>query len=115
MELIRIYGEFDSQELAELAGGRIRRAVRGIRRMTVCPLSGSRQPVGGRIRFTMLPTNLCANPCMTDVLYSEISSRAIPEPMCRQEAELMVLCDESAGSRVTMLLHAAGAMRVRQN
>ena len=102
MELHRIYGEFDTEELAELAAGRIRRAVRGIRRMTICRLSPSRQPVGGRM------TNYA-----TDVLYSEISTRAVPEPKLRQDAELMILCGDAACRRVESLLHAAGAMRVR--
>lgn len=112
-ELHRVYGEYDSVETAELAAGRIRRAVRGIRRMTVCRLSGHHQPVGGRIRFTMLPANLRMTNYATDVLYSEVSSRAIPEPYFRQETELMILCEEASLRRIVSLLHATGAMRVR--
>ena len=112
-ELCRIYAEYDSVELAELAAGRIRRAVRGIRRMTVYRLSKNHQPVGGKVRYTMLPANLRMTNYATDVLYSEISTASIPEPFLRQESELMILCEESARKQIASLLHATGAMRVR--
>ena len=112
-ELCRLYAEYDSVETAELAAGRIRRAVRGIRRMTIYRLSKHHQPVGGRIRFTMLPVNLRMTNYATDVLYSEVSTRAIPEPYFRQETELMILCEEKAVKPIVTLLHATGAMRVR--
>lgn len=113
MELCRIYGEFESEELAELSAGRIRRKVRGIRRMTIYRISHCQQPVTGRIRFTMLPANLRMTNYATDVMYSEISNRAIPEPYLKQEAELMIMCEDSAKKQVVSLLHATGAMRVR--
>ena len=112
-ELRRLYAEYDSVETAELAAGRIRRAVHGIRRMTIYRLSKNHQPVGGRIRFTMLPANLRMTNYATDVLYSEISTRAIPEPYFRQETELMILCEPAAEKRIVTLLHATGALRVR--
>lgn len=112
MELRRIYGEFDTQELAELAAGRIRRAVRGIRRMTVCPVSANRPSMEGRVRYTILPANPRMMNYATDVMLSEIA-QTVPEPVLRKEAELMIVCDEAACPRVNMLLHASGAMRVR--
>ena len=112
-ELKRIYAEYEAVELAELAAGRIYRTVRGIRRITVYRLSGHRQPVGGRIRFTMLPANLRMTNYATDVLYSEMSDTALPEPLLRQDAELMILCEPSAVKQVETLLHATGAQRVR--
>ncbi|MBQ4465774.1 MAG: hypothetical protein II916_07410 [Oscillospiraceae bacterium] len=113
MELHRIYGEFDTEELAELAAGRIRRTVRGIRRMTICRLSHSMKPINGRIRFTMLPANLQMTTFAVDVMNPEATARAIPEPCLRKDAELMIVCDETSVHRVESLLHAAGAMRVR--
>lgn len=112
-ELCRIKAEYDSVETAELAAGRIRRAVRGIRRMTIYRLSGHHQPIAGRVQFTMLPANLRMSNYATDVLYSEISTHAIPEPMLRQETELMILCEQTSVKRIVTLLHATGAMRVR--
>ena len=112
-ELKRIYAEYDSMELAELAAGRIRRAVRGIRRMTVYRLSKHHQPVNGRIRFTMLPANLRMDNYATDVLFSEMAGTAIPEPFLRQDSELMILCEAESGKKIESLLHATGAMRVR--
>lgn len=114
MKLNRIYGEFDSDSLAELAAGRIRRAVRGIRRMTICRLSGAAHPIGGRVRFTMLPANPRMMNYATDVLWSEYVP-SVPEPMLRQECELMIVCDANVRGRVESLLHAAGAMRVRSS
>ncbi len=113
MQLRRIYGEFDTEELAELAAGRIRRSVRGIRRMTVCRLSHAMKPVNGRIRFTMLPANLQMTSFAVDVMSPENTARAIPEPCLKKDAELMIVCDEESLHRVESLLHAAGAMRVR--
>ena len=112
-ELERIYAEYDSVELAELAAGRIYRTVRGIRRMTTCRLSGNRQPTGGRMQFTMLPANLRMTNYATDVLYSEMSDAVLPEPLLRQNAELMILCEPASAKRVMTLLHATGALHVR--
>ena len=114
MELCRVYGEFEAEELAELAAGRIRRKIRGIHRMTVCQLTHSMQPVGGRVRFTMLPANLRMMNYVTDVMYAEIYDRAIPEPYFRRNVELMIVCEDHVQSQVESMLHAAGAMRVRR-
>ena len=113
MELCRIYGEFESEEMAELSAGRIRRNVRGIRRMTIYRISHSQHPAAGRVRYTMLPANLRMTNYATDVMYSEVSTNTIPEPCLRQEAELMIMCESSVRKRVVSLLHAMGAMRVR--
>ncbi len=112
MELRRIYSEFESEELAELAAGRIRRAVRGIRRMTVYRVSRSHRPVEGKVRYTILPANPRMMNYATDVMLSDMA-QPVPEPVLRREAELMIVCDETAIGRISALLHAAGAMRVR--
>ena len=112
MELRRIYGEFDSEELAELAGGRIRRAVPGIQRMTIYRLTGTRKPLNGRIRLTMLPMHPNMLALVGDPAYSGYQP-AFPEVEQQRAAELLILCEDRSAARVEALLHAAGAMRVR--
>lgn len=114
MELCRIYGEFESEEMAELAAGRIRRNVRGIRRITSHPLGRSVPAARGRERFTMLPANLRMMNYATDVMYSEISEAAVPEPLRRKTTELLIICDTQAVGRVSAIMQSMGAVRMKQ-
>ncbi|MBR3630702.1 MAG: hypothetical protein IKN55_09600 [Oscillospiraceae bacterium] len=109
MELRRVTGVFESEELADLAAGRIRRRVRGIRRITVHPHGRSVPPARGRVRFTMLPANLRMMNYATDVLYSEIAESSTPEPLQRRCAELTVICNDEAEHEVSAVMLALGA------
>lgn len=113
MELCRVYGLFETEELADLAAGRIRRGNHGIRRITVHPLGRSVPPARGRERFTMLPANLRMMNYATDVLYAETDPAAVPEPMHRRTAELTVICDKAVQARVTAVMLSLGASNVR--
>ena len=104
MELCRVTGLFETEEMADLAAGRIRRSVRGVRRIMVHPLGRSKPPARGRERFTMLPANLRMMNYATDVLFSETAETGIPEPQRRQTAELTVVCDAHADGRVSSRL-----------
>ena len=114
MTLCRIYGEFASEELAELAAGRIRRNVRGIRRITTRRLGKALHPAAGREQYTMLPANLRMMNYATDVLISEMSDAGIPEPNFRRSTELLIVCDTQAAGRVSALMQAAGAVDMRR-
>lgn len=115
MELCRIYGEFETEELAELAAGRIRRNVRGVRRITSHPLGHAVPAARGRERFTMLPANLRMMNYATDVMYSEISEASVPEPMRRKTTELLIICDADASGRVSAIMQSLGAVRMKKN
>lgn len=115
MEFVRIYAEFEAPELAELAGGSIRRKLRGVHRITVHPVGAGKQAHTGYERFTMLPANLSMMNYATDVLHAEIASSSIPEPMQRRTTELLVVCDAAAARSVTNILHQFGGNRIRQN
>ena len=110
----RIYGEFASEELAELTAGRIRRAVRGISRMTIKRLGKGMRSYAGRERFTMLPANLRMMNYATDVMISPVSSDVVPEPFYRCSSELLVICTKESAGRVTALMQAMGAVRIRR-
>lgn len=114
MELCRIYGEFESEELAELTAGRIRRNIRGIRRITTHPLGRAVPSARGRERFTMLPANLRMMNYATDVMYTEISDADVPEPMHRKSTELLIICDAEASGRVSAIMQAMGAVHMRK-
>ncbi len=113
MELCRVHGEFESEEMAELAAGRIRRNVRGIRRITVHPLGHAVPAARGRERFTMLPANLRMMNYATDVMYSDISKDTVPEPMRRKSTELLVICDALYSGNVSAIMQSMGAVRMR--
>lgn len=115
MELCRIYGEFESEEMAELAAGRIRRNIRGIRRITSHPLGRSVPAARGRERFTMLPANLRMMNYATDVLYSEISEAAVPEPLRKKSTELLIICEEDSAARVSAIMQAMGATGMKRS
>lgn len=115
MELCRIYGEFESEEMADLAAGRIRRNVKGIRRITSHPLGHAVPAARGRERFTMLPANLRMMNYATDVMYAEISETDIPEPMRRKTTELFIICDEQASGRVSAIMQSMGAVKLKKS
>lgn len=115
MELCRIYGLFETEELADLAAGRIRRGIRGIRRITVHPLGHSVPAARSRERFTMLPANLRMMNYATDVLYSETAPSSVPEPLHRRTAELTVICDADVQRRVSAVMMSLGASNVRRH
>ena len=109
MEICRITGLFETEELADLAAGRIRRSVRGVRRIVVHPLGRSVPPARGRVRFTMLPANLRMMNYATDVLFSETADSTVPEPLHRQTAELTVICNDSDYGCVSSIMLSLGA------
>ncbi len=113
MELCKIYGEFETEELADLAAGRIRRGVRGVRRMTIHPLGRAVPAARGRERFTMLPANLRMMNYATDVMFAEMADSSVPEPLQRTTTELLVICDASAKSRVTAVMQSLGGNRIK--
>lgn len=115
MELCKIYGEFESEEMAELAAGRIRRNIRGIRRITTHPLGRAIPASRGRERFTMLPANLRMMNYATDVLYSEVSEAAVPEPLRRRSTELLIICEQESTGRVSAIMQAMGAVRMKKS
>ena len=115
MELCRVTGVFESEEMADLAAGRIRRNVRGIRRITVHPLGRSTPPARGRERFTMLPANLRMTNYATDVLLSETAESTVPEPLRRRAAELTVICNDDAKARVSAIMLSLGAYGMQRH
>ncbi len=115
MELKKVCGEYETVELAELAAGRIRRTVQGIRHITVQPLGRAEASLSGHTRYTMLPANMRMQNYATAVMVSEISDDVVPEPFYRRTAEVMVLCDEAVLGRVVGLLQATGAVHLQKS
>ena len=105
--------EFASEELAELAAGRIRRNLKQIRSLRIRKLGKALPSVSGRQQFTMLPANLRMENYATDVLISEMSDSVYPEHWLRKSAELTVVCDKADSGTVSGIMQALGAVQVR--
>lgn len=115
MQLCKMTGEFASQELAELAGGRIRRTIRNIRRLSVRQLGKAVPSMQGKQRYTMLPANLRMENYITDVMVSDLSDSILPEYYYKKNAELTVVCDMNAVSAVSAIMQALGAVKIQQS
>ena len=112
MELCRIKGEFASEEMAELAGGHIRRSIRSARSIRIRKLGKAVPSMSGKQRFTMLPANLRMENYATDVLISEMSDSVYPEHWFRKSAELTVICDKDDSGAVSAIMQSLGAVQV---
>ncbi|MDE7122630.1 MAG: hypothetical protein K2O42_10795 [Oscillospiraceae bacterium] len=114
MELCRISAEFSSQDLAELAAGRIRRSVRDIRKLSVRNLGKAVPSMQGKQRYTLLPANLRMENYMTAVMISDLSDSVLPEYYYRKNAELSVICNVDTAGNVSALMQSMGAMNIRK-
>ncbi len=115
MKLHKVEGEFSCTELAELAAGRIRRSVRGVREINVIELGRGMESSVGRKRVTILPANLRMQNYATAVMVSDISDDVLPEPMYRRSVRLLLLCEPDAAGRAASILQAVGAQNVRKS
>jgi hypothetical protein len=114
MELCKLYGEFETVDLAELAEGRIRRSVSGVQHTEVQKTGHSVPLHGNSRRFTMLPANMRMMNYVTAVMVSDMSDSVIPEPFYRSTAQLLVICSRESEGRVAALMQAAGAVSIRK-
>ena len=112
MKLYRIKGEFASEELAELAAGRIQRTIKNIRSLRIQKLGKAMPSMQGRERFTMLPANLRMENYATHVLVSEMSDSSLPEHWYRKTAELTVICPMEKTAEVSAIMQSLGAMQI---
>lgn len=115
MELKNLHAEFESEDLADLAAGRLRRSVKGIRQVSVHRLGRALDSHTGRQQYTILPANLRMMNYATAIMFSDISDDIHPEPLYRRTAELLVICDAASADRASAILQAAGALHVRKS
>ena len=114
MQLCKLTGEFSSEELAELAGGRIRRTIRNIRRLSIRKLGKAMPSMQGKQKYTMLPANLRMENYMTAVMISDLSNSIFPEFYYKKTAELAVVCDVDSVSNVSAIMQSLGAINIHQ-
>ncbi|MBD5143123.1 MAG: hypothetical protein K2K06_08890 [Oscillospiraceae bacterium] len=114
MQLNKITGEFASEELAELAGGRIRRTIRNIRSLSIRKLGKAIPSMQGKQKYTMLPANLRMENYITDVMISDLSNSMFPEYYYKKNAELTVICDSDCVSSVSAIMQSLGAINMKQ-
>jgi len=114
MKLCRMTGEFASQDLAELAAGRIRRSIPHVRSMRTRTLGKAVPFPINKKRFTMLPANLRMENYITDVMISDICASSLPETDYRETTELTVICDAEKSAMVSAVMQTLGAVQIRQ-
>ncbi len=114
MKLCRLKGELATQDIAELAAGRIRRSIPNIQSIHIRKLGKGVPLPQGRRKFTMLPANLRMENYLTDVMISEISANTIPEYYYRESAELIIICDRQQAGRVSAVMQSLGAVHLQQ-
>ncbi|MDE5753671.1 MAG: hypothetical protein K2H89_03905 [Oscillospiraceae bacterium] len=115
MELCRITAEFGSQDLAELAGGRIRRTIRNIRKLSIRNLGKAVPSMQGKQRYTLLPANLRMENYMTAVMITDLSDSILPEYYYRKSAELSIVCDADSLGDVSAIMQSMGAVNIRKS
>lgn len=115
MELCRITGEFSSQDLAELAAGRIRRSVRDVRKLAIRNLGKAVPSMQGKQRYTLLPANLRMENYLTAVMITDLSDSVLPEYYYRKSAELTVVCNTETAGNVSALMQSMGAIHMHRS
>ncbi len=113
--LIRVSGEFETADIAEIVSGRIKSGVKGIRRTGIVynreatALDG----IEHKTRYTLLPTAITAQNYFTAVIESDISKSMIEEPRFRSTAYLYIICDSESADNVKSLMSAYGGMKIK--
>lgn len=113
--LIRITGEFETADIAEIVSGRIKSSVSGIRRTGIIynheanTLNGFKH----KKKFTLLPTAITSQNYFTAVMESDISVDMIEEPRRRINAYLYIICESESANNVKSLMSAFGGMQIK--
>jgi len=113
--LVRVSGEFETADIAEIVSGRIKSGVKGIKRTGIVynreatALDG----IEHKTRYTLLPTAVTTQNYFTAVIESDISKSMIEEPKLRSNAYLYIICDAESANNVRSLMLSFGGMKVK--
>lgn len=113
--LIRVSGEFETADIAEIVSGRIKSGVKGIKRTGIVynREAASWEGFEHKTRFTLLPTAVTTQNYFTAVMESEISKSMMEEPKLRGNAYLYIICEAESADNVRSLMSAFGGMKIK--
>ena len=113
--LIRITGEFESSDIAEIVSGRIKRSVSGIRKTGIIYNREAIQyeNIAHKTKFTLIPSAITRENYFTAVVESEISPNIIEEPRQRSKAYLYIICDVNSAMNVKSLMSSYGGINIK--
>ncbi len=113
--LVRVSGEFETADIAEIVSGRIKAGVKGIKRTGIVYSREATQFEGieHKTRYTLLPTAVTRQNYFTAVIESDIPKSVIEEPKLRSNAYVYIICDSEYANNVKSLMLSYGGMKVR--
>lgn len=113
--LVRVSGEFETADIAEIVSGKIKSGVNGIKRTGIV-YSREATALDGidrKTRFTLLPTAVTTQNYFTAVMESDISKSMIEEPRFRSNAYIYIICEAESAMNVKSLMSAYGGMKIK--
>lgn len=113
--LVRISGEFETADIAEIVSGKIKSGVKGIKRTGVVYNREAVELEGieRKTRFTLLPTAITRQNYFTAVIESEIPKSIVEEPRLRNNAYIYIICESSAADNIRSLMLAYGGTKIK--
>lgn len=120
--ILRVLGEYESIDAAELASGKIREAGLELRKISIVASKQNYRKTTEIVAypapactetFTLLTTGVTMQNYMTEAVVTEHSPAEIPEPELRESVTLQVLCDAADADQVRHLMTATGGSAAR--
>lgn len=113
--LVRVSGEFETADIAEIVSGKIKAGVKGIKRTGIVYSREATELEGidRKIRYTLLPTAVTRENYFTAVMESDIPKSIFEEPRFRSNAYVYIICDAESANNAKSLMMSYGGMKVR--
>ena len=113
--LVRVSGEFETADIAEIVSGKIKSGVNGIKRTGIVYSreATALEGIEHKTRYTLLPTAVTRQNYFTAVMESDIPKSSFEEPRFRSNAYVYIICDAEAAMNVKSLMSAYGGMKIK--
>ena len=113
--LVRVSGEFETADIAEIVSGKIKAGVKGIKRTGIVYSREATELEGidRKTRYTLLPTAVTRENYFTAVMESDIPKSIFEEPRFRSNAYVYIICDAESANNAKSLMMSYGGMKVR--
>ena len=113
--LVRVSGEFETANIAEIVSGKIKAGAKGIKRTGIVYSREATELEGieRKTRYTLLPTAVTRENYFTAVMESDIPKSIFEEPRFRSNAYVYIICDAESANNAKSLMMSYGGMKVR--
>ena len=115
--ITRIYAEFETPELAELALQRVREKVGNV--FSSGLMYDRRSDKAVKLRngtiYTVIPTAVTTHNYFTVVMESPASEDVIAEPLRSRRTKLYVICESSAEQQVSAIFSSMGGLGIHSD